>query len=152
MPSLTTSDPIHVEKNPLGEFIFYPNYVVAEWNNPEIDSFDLIKMEGVAKSIYQCRPWGYISNRTHATVTNPAVIYQLLQRECAPKAIAVVAYSMRSLVGAKLEKQYCSDVPMEIFGKLALAQEWMMQQIQPVESSDDSLFADAEIEGFPAAS
>jgi len=130
MSPKTTANPIHVERNPLGEFTFYQDYVVAEWQNPEIDSFDLVKMETVAKSVYGDRVWGYISNRTHATVSNPIAVYQMLQRKCAPKAVAIVTYSMRSLIVAKLEKEHCKAVPLEIFNQLTKAEAWMQTQIE----------------------
>jgi len=132
----TTTDPICVERNPLGEFTFYEDFVVAEWHNPEIDSFDLVKMETVAKSIYGEKNWGYISNRTHATASNPVAVYQMLQRKCAPKAVAIVTYSMRSQIVARLEKEHCKAVPLEIFNKLEDACEWIKTQISMLDTSE----------------
>ena len=125
MPAENLFEPIHVEKNPLGDFTFYEDYVVAEWLKAEIDSFDLVKMETVSRSIYGNRVWGYISNRTHATVSNPVSVYQMLQRACAPKAVAVVTYSIRSRIVAQLEKEYCKGFPVEIFSTLESAKDWM---------------------------
>jgi hypothetical protein len=126
----TPTDPIHIERNPLGDFAFYPEFVVAEWLKPEIDSFDIMKMETVAASVYGMRPWGYISNRTHATVSNPNSVYELLQRRCAPRAVAIVTYSLRSRIVAQIEKEYCRTVPMEIFTRLEEAVSWMQGIMQ----------------------
>ncbi len=141
MSSKTLTDPIHVERNPLGEFTFYPDYVVAEWLSPEIDSFDLVKMETVAKSVYGENIWGYISNRTHATVSNPVAVYQMLQRKYAPKAVAIVTYSMRSHIVAKLEKEHCKAVPLEIFTQLQEAHKWMQSQIAALKEGNSELLA-----------
>jgi hypothetical protein len=152
MPATLKSEPIRLESNPLGEFAFFEDYVVADWNNPEIGSFDLMKMEGVAHSVYKTRPWGYISNRTHASVTNPATVYQLLQRECSPRAVAIVTYSMRSRIGAELEKQYCKSVPMELFRNLTDAQKWVQEQIDKIKHASGShSFIKTNSRGFPAA-
>ena len=139
MSSKTLSDPIHVERNPLGDFTFYPDYVVAEWLNPEIDSFDLVKMETVAKSVYGENVWGYISNRTHATVSNPVAVYQMLQLKYAPQAVAIVTYSMRSHIVAKLEKEHCKAVPLEIFTQLQEAQKWMQSQTTALKEEDSKV-------------
>ena len=132
----THIDPIHIERNPLGDFTFFEDYVVAEWHNPEIGSFDLMKMETVAKSVYGERTWGYISNRTHATVSNPVAVYQMLQRKYAPKAVAIVTYSIRSQLVAKLEKEYCKAVPLELFSRLEDACDWMGSQIAKINASN----------------
>lgn len=129
MATQNSSDAIYVERNPLGDFTFFADYVIAEWHNPELDSFELVKMATVAKSVYGDKIWGYISNRTHASVTNPVAVYQMLQLKDAPKAVAVVTYSMRSHLVARLEKEHCKAVPMEIFTKLPDAESWMQQQI-----------------------
>lgn len=130
MATQVSSDPIYVESNPLGDFTFYADYVIAEWHNPDLDSFELMKMATVAKSVYGSQIWGYISNRTHASVSNPVAVYQMLQLKDAPKAVAIVTYSMRSHLVARLEKEHCKAVPMEIFTKLADARLWMQQQIE----------------------
>jgi hypothetical protein len=128
----TRSKPIHIERNPLGDFTFFEDFVVAEWLKSEIDSFDLVKMETVSQSIYGSEAWGYISNRTHATVSNPVSVYQMLQRDYSPKAVAVVAYSMRSRIVAQIEKDYCKAVPIETFSRLEDAKEWMFVQIAEI--------------------
>lgn len=129
MSAKIVSESIHIERNPLGDFTFFRDYVVAEWLKSEIDSFDLVKMETVSKAVYGNQNWGYISNRTHATVSNPIAVYQMLQRNYAPKAVAIVAYSMRSRIVAQIEKDHCEAVPMEIFSQLELAEAWMAEQI-----------------------
>jgi len=145
MSTNTLSDPIHVERNPLGDFTFYEDYVVAVWHNPEIDSFDLVKMETVSKSVYGEKIWGYISNRTHATVSNPVAVYQMLQRKYAPKAVAIVTYSMRSHIVAKLEKEHCRAVPLEIFTQLSDAETWMQSQIASMKQQSDPNEVNSEL-------
>jgi hypothetical protein len=125
-----STNPIHIERNPLGDFAFYPDYVVAEWLKPEIDSFDLMKMETVASQVYGDKSWGYISNRTHGTVSNPNTVLELLRRRCAPKAVAIVTYSIRSRIVAQIEKEHCPSVPMEIFTRLDDAVAWMASQMR----------------------
>lgn len=137
MPIETASRPIHIEKNPLGDFTFFEDYVVAEWLKSEIDSFDLVKMETVSQAVYGSQVWGYISNRTHATVSNPVVVYQMLQRAFAPMAVAVVTYSMRSRIVAQLEKEYCRAVPIEIFSQLESAKTWMVGQITELKNESE---------------
>lgn len=144
------SAPIHIEKNPLGDFTFYDDYVVAEWLKSEIDSFDLVKMETVSRSVYGNRVWGYISNRTHATVSNPASVYDMLRRECAPKAVAVVTYSIRSRIVAQLEKEYCKGFPVEIFSTLDNAKDWMKQQVDEIRQNLKSIGQEKEV-GLPSS-
>ncbi|MCG8525729.1 MAG: hypothetical protein MI748_05090 [Opitutales bacterium] len=140
MPPKELGAPLLIERNPLGDFTFFADFAIAEWLKPEIDNFDLVKMESVAQSVYGSKPWGYISNRTHATVSNPTSIYNLLQRSCAPKAVAIVTYSLRSRMVAQIEKEHCKTVPLDIFEDLSNACEWMQQQIR-VLKEDFSLTA-----------
>jgi hypothetical protein len=133
MHPLPDTPPLHVERNPLGTFTFFSNYAIAEWHNPEIDSFELFKMETVARSVYGDADWGYISNRTHATVSNPIAIIQLLRGSCAPKAVAIVTYSLRSQLVARLEKEHCKEVPLEIFNHLDKAEQWIRTQMEKLE-------------------
>jgi len=139
MPSLNLGNPVYAEKNPLGDFNFYENFVIAEWLKPEIDSFDLVKMESVAESVYGSQPWGYISNRTHATVSNPNAVYQMLQRSCAPKAVAIVTYSLRSRIVAQIEKENCKSVPLDLFDRLEDACDWIQHQIQSIRGEEKQL-------------
>ncbi len=135
MATQSSSDTIYVERNPLGDFTFFEDYVIAEWHNPELDSFDLMKMATVAKSVYGSSIWGYISNRTHAGVSNPVAVYQMLKMKNAPEAVAIVTYSMRSHLVARLEKEHCKAVPMEIFTKLGDAKNWMQEQIEQLKAA-----------------
>ena len=144
MVTESTSEPIHIERNPLGVFTFYSDYAIAEWHNPEIDSFAFMRMEKVAKSVYAGRRWGYISNRTHATVSNPNAVYQMLQRDFTPVAVAIVTYSMRSQIVARIEKDYCKSVSLEIFTNLDNAIKWVQEQVNQVDSQtkeNQNLFA-----------
>ena len=152
MPTENLSEPIHIEKNPLGDFTFYEDFVVAEWLKSEIDSFDLVKMETVSRSVYGNRTWGYISNRTHATVSNPSSVYEMMHRECAPKAVAVVTYSLRSRIVAQLEKEYCKSFPIELFSNLESAKEWMTHQISEIrEQAEDAESEERAGQPFSAA-
>jgi hypothetical protein len=124
--------PIHVARNPFGDFVFYPDFVVAEWIKPELDAFDLMTMASVARGVYGDRPWGYVSNRTHATASNPAAVQQMLRSKDAPCAVAVVTYSLRSLMVAHIEKELCRWVPMEHFFNLLEAMRWMEARMHEV--------------------
>ena len=98
-------------------------------------------MEGVAESVYGESIWGYISNRTHATVSNPTAVYQMLNGSFAPRAVAIVTYSLRSRIVAQIEKDYCKTVPIEIFSSLEKAREWMALQIETLKTHSDQKLA-----------
>ncbi|MGI9552482.1 MAG: hypothetical protein ACR2MT_14870 [Aurantibacter sp.] len=123
-------DSLHVLSYDFGDFYLYDRFIIAEFNDGEVVSWDCmgrILVDDI-RGIYgdQSKELIYISNRINKYSVVPSDWIKFKRNECHIKGYGIISYSNRSYLNALLEKLFVST-KLQFFNSLESAISWACQ-------------------------
>lgn len=131
-------DTIHTKLTPIaehrldvGRFVYYPNFVIGEFNEGVIATFEtaLVPIQ-LALDIYgNDKPIVYISHRLHSYTVDPVGYKEFYDLFPNFEGFAIVATNKRRRMLAQLEKLFVKK-PIRVFSDLDGAMLWAEEIIE----------------------
>jgi len=118
-------NPIIAETYPVGQFLFYPNFVVGKFNEgAHVTKENMAGAIRLAQEIYSADcPIVYISHRLHSYSMDPTGYQEVAKLFPNFKGFAIVSKNRYRRMLAKLERRFIKK-PMAVFYDLDTAFEW----------------------------
>lgn len=115
----------------IGRFLFYPNVIIAEFNEGVHVTFDKIAIPlQLAKEFYKpASPVAYISHRIHSYSNNPLDLRKAIKVFPNFKYAAVVS-KKNTVWSMPLVERLFVQVPIRVFGTLESAFSWVEEILE----------------------
>jgi len=124
------SDSLHVLNYDFGDFYLYDEFIVAEFNDGEVVSWDTVGETLVEdiRDIYgsKSKELIYLSNRVNNYSVIPSDWIKFKRNNCNIKGYGIISYSNRSYLNALLEKLFV-NTKLRFFNSLDGAITWACQ-------------------------
>lgn len=123
-------DSLHVLNYDFGDFYLYEEFIVAEFNDGEVVSWDTvgkILVEDI-RDIYgsKSKELIYLSNRVNKYSVIPSDWIKFKRNNCNIKGYGIISYSNRSYLNALLERLFV-NTKLRFFNSLDGAISWACQ-------------------------
>lgn len=125
--SIFYRDSLHVLNYDFGDFYLYDKFIVAEFNDGEVVSWDAvgkILVEDI-RGIYgpKSKELIYLSNRVNKYSVIPSDWIKFKRNNCNIKGYGIISYSNRSYLNALLERLFV-NTKLRFFNSLDSAITW----------------------------